>query len=136
MAHLEIPAVKDDQGARTFDLLGSAVIVGRAEGNDLVIIDGTLSRKHCEFFATDDGGWGVRDLGSRNGVVIRGRRLKGEHLLNGGDVLVLGRVEIVYRDGDGGGGDDDDVIDLGAGDVIEMGDPGSSLEFDELDLDE
>ncbi len=124
MPHLEIPAVDDDQGARTFDLLGTAVSVGRAKGNDVVIIDGTLSRKHCELFATGGGSWGVRDLGSGNGVVVNGAKQPGDCGLNDGDRVTLGAVELTYRvdgvdgadgvDGtDAAGGTDEGLDDFG-----------------------
>ena len=111
MPHLEIPAVPDDQGARTFDLLGTVVSIGRAVGNDVVIIDGTLSRKHCELFANGDGSWGVRDLGSGNGVVVNGAKQGGDCDLNDGDRVTLGSVGLTYRE-DAAAGDADEFGEL------------------------
>lgn len=121
MPHLDVPAVAGDQGARTFDLLAGEITVGRGEGNDLVIIHGTLSRRHCAFFAADGGGWGVRDLGSGNGVVIDEQRITGDVELADGDEVKLGSVILVYRDAAAAADadDDDDVEELGALDIID-----------------
>ncbi|MHC5020203.1 MAG: FHA domain-containing protein [Planctomycetota bacterium] len=131
MPYLEIPAVVGDQGARTAELTGVTVTVGRADGNDIVIIDGTLSRRHCEFFVFDDGSWGVRDLGSGNGVVVRGERIGGDYDLEDGDQVKLGNVVLTYR---AGAGDDDEALELGDAEMLEMGDPAASLDFDEIEF--
>ena len=123
MAHLDIPAVAGDQGARKFELLGVEATVGRAEGNDLVIIDGTLSRKHCEFFRLPDAGWGVRDLGSGNGVFIHEKRLTADCELADGEEVTLGSVIVVYRGGDEFptvmDDEDDDVQELDELDIVD-----------------
>lgn len=135
VAYLSIPAVPGDQGARSHELSGGTVSVGRAEGNDLVIIHGTLSRRHCELFKTETGTWHIRDLGSGNGVVIGGERITAEHALADGDQLTLGSVTVVFHDL---GADfptlfgPDDAPAEAAG---ESGDGGEPAVGDEFDLD-
>jgi pSer/pThr/pTyr-binding forkhead associated (FHA) protein len=48
--------------------------VGRGNGNDLVLLGLAVSLKHAEI-RTGDGGFIIRDLGSRNGLVVSGTRV-------------------------------------------------------------
>lgn len=50
---------------------GTTLVLGRANGADLVINDGTLSSRHFALHA-DAGGWAVEDLKSRNGTKLGG----------------------------------------------------------------
>ena len=70
--------------------------VGRQEGNDLVLDDHTVSRRHAEFVREQDG-WMVRDLGSRNGVSVNGTRVK-QRVLNPGDIITLGLFELKFEE--------------------------------------
>ena len=79
--------------------LGGPAVVGRGRDCHIVIRDSRVSRQHCAIEPAADGGWRVRDLGSRNGVVIRGTAVS-EAALADGDRLWLGR-EIRLRFGAG-----------------------------------
>lgn len=79
--------------------LTGPVVVGRGRDCDIVIRDSRVSRHHCRIEPTADGGWRVQDLGSRNGIVIRGQQVA-EATLADGDRLWLGK-EIRLRFGDG-----------------------------------
>jgi len=71
--------------------------IGRAEGNDLVLVDGHVSGEHARFMARGDR-WVIVDLGSTNGTfVVRGGvrtpvddAVKREMELMTGDVVELG----------------------------------------------
>jgi transcriptional regulator with GAF, ATPase, and Fis domain len=78
---------------------GETVTVGRGPGNHVVIRDERASRQHAELFFVDSS-WVVRDLGSRNGTFLGGELLAGEHRLAAGDVLSIGRVDLVFHPGD------------------------------------
>src|SRR6187402_3515669 len=52
------------------ELAGGVVRIGTAEGNDLVLSDDTVSRRHCEVSSTPSG-VRVRDVGSTNLVMVR-----------------------------------------------------------------
>lgn len=78
---------------------GEVATLGRAPDNLIVIRDERASRQHAQVFFTDSG-WKVRDLGSRNGTYLAGERIEGEHLLAAGDVLAIGRVELVFYPGE------------------------------------
>jgi pSer/pThr/pTyr-binding forkhead associated (FHA) protein len=76
------------------------VTVGAEDSNDVCLNDdGTVSRLHAvvEHYGS---GWAVRDLGSRNGTYINGRRVLGEQALHPGDELRIGKTRLIFRDHD------------------------------------
>ncbi len=70
--------------------LGSAIVVGRALPADILIEDPSLSRQHARF-SWKEGQILVEDLGSRNGTIIAGKRIKRQKLRSG-DQVQLGGV--------------------------------------------
>lgn len=66
--------------------------IGRGPGNDLVLPVLSLSRRHAEILSTPDGLL-IRDLGSRNGLVVGGERVT-ECLFDEGVSVVMGDVEL------------------------------------------
>ena len=93
MAHLE---VKTSQGIRRLRLGGTAITVGRLSDNTLVVNDELTSRHHC-VIEPWEGGFRVRDLGSRNGTKLNDHRISTEALDNG-DVLYIGSAELRFID--------------------------------------
>src|SRR5690348_3661938 len=77
--------------------LGDQARVGKADDNDLVLPDDTVSRHHCELVREGDA-VRVRDLGSTNGTRVDGTRVT-DALLSPGAVLKVGEVEIGLRPG-------------------------------------
>lgn len=79
--------------------------VGRADGNDLILDDPTVSRHHAVFRRAGSAVL-VEDAGSTAGVYVDGRRIDGPVLLHPGDVVTLGRVALELQTGEGrrGGG--------------------------------
>ena len=69
----------------------SPVIVGRASDCDMIISDNKISRHHM-IVRPENGNLVVRDLGSKNGVFLNGRRIKDDEAVNNGDVLLLGET--------------------------------------------
>ncbi len=65
--------------------------LGRGLDNTIVLNDKCASKQHAEIYPKEDR-WFVRDLGSRNGVTVNGRRVRGEAELPAGARLVLGDV--------------------------------------------
>ncbi len=78
-----------------FVLSTSAVRLGRAPENDLVLDDDTVSRRHALIDRREDGDYLV-DVGGSNGVVVDGLRMGDPVLLRQGDVVDLGRARLVY----------------------------------------
>lgn len=73
------------------------VTVGAEDSNRVCLADdGTVSRLHA-VVENYGSGWAVRDLGSRNGTYINGRRVLGEQTLHAGDELRIGKTRLVFR---------------------------------------
>jgi len=75
--------------------LKGKIRVGKAPDNDLVLLDDTVSRHHCELSRTVAGVL-VRDLESTNGIVVSGARVS-EGIFPPGTILRVGEVEIGLR---------------------------------------
>ena len=74
---------------------GESVTIGRAPTNQIVLKDDRCSRSHAELFMSE-GHWTLRDLDSRNGTVVGEQLLKGDWLLRPGDVVRIGRSQLVF----------------------------------------
>lgn len=71
---------------RKLELDRPRVVVGRENG-DLPLTDREVSREHCAFEVSGVT-CTVRDLGSRNGTWVDGRKVGSEHLSNMAEVMV------------------------------------------------
>lgn len=72
------------------------VLIGRTVDNDVQIDSKYVSRHHCQITTTFEGSI-LEDLNSTNGVYVKSKRVR-RHYLNDGDVIVLGKHEIMYLD--------------------------------------
>src|SRR5271154_4763517 len=72
------------------------IYVGRAESNDLVLRETSVSRRHAMLSPSIEGNWMVRDLGSANGIFINGKSVK-ETPLKDSDVLNIGEYSLRYE---------------------------------------
>ncbi len=79
---------KKNGTTKTFPLPASVTVIGRQQQCDLCIPLMVISRKHCEINA-DGGVLRVRDLGSRNGTVVNGKKVA-DAVLNPGDTFQIG----------------------------------------------
>lgn len=73
---------------------GASLTVGRAEDNDLALVDGrypSVSSHHCRFERQGEQ-LSVTDLGSSNGTLVNGEPIEGPAALAIGDVVRLGSV--------------------------------------------
>ncbi len=66
--------------------------LGKHESNDIVLMDQTVSRNHCELIR-EPGGYRLRDMGSTNGTLVDGAPVR-ETSLRPGAVLTLGQVDL------------------------------------------
>src|SRR5262249_49553022 len=71
------------------------VSLGRGLENTIVLQDKCASKRHAEIFA-DGGRWRLRDLRSRNGVLVDGRRVRGEAGLDSGSEIRFGEVRFRF----------------------------------------
>jgi len=72
------------------------LIIGRLPGNDIVINDKYVSRRHCSLNIYDDGRVSIRDLGSKTGTYVNGKRITGEYFLEPHDRIRIGKTEIPW----------------------------------------
>ena len=83
-------------------ILTEKFVIGRAEDCHLRSRSELMSRYHCAILVGDD--VVVRDLGSKNGVLLNGEKVQAEHKLGNGDSLVIGPlkfyIHIVSADDD------------------------------------
>ncbi len=79
---------KKNGTTKTFPLSASVTVVGRQQQCDLCIPLMVISRKHCEI-NSDGGVLRVRDLGSRNGTLVNGKKIA-DAVLNPGDSFQIG----------------------------------------------
>lgn len=74
---------------KVFPLSAKEIILGRDIGNEIVINDGEISRRHTRLLI-QEGGYVVEDLGSTNGTFVNGQKITGPHVLESGQTIRLG----------------------------------------------
>jgi pSer/pThr/pTyr-binding forkhead associated (FHA) protein len=74
----------------------AVVNVGRADYNDLVIADPSVSTTHAKLQRRDDV-WVLTDLGSTNGTYVEGEPVTGETALTPGTTLRFGDVAALFE---------------------------------------
>jgi hypothetical protein len=72
------------------------LIVGRTADNDVQIDSRFVSRHHCQVITTSHS-CVVEDLNSTNGIYVKSNRVR-RYNLNDGDVVLLGKHELIYMD--------------------------------------
>jgi phosphoserine phosphatase RsbU/P len=81
------------------DLEKPSYSLGRSSSTELCYADDSgLSRQHLSIDRLPNGGWAVRDLGSKNGTVVNGIKLGGEPVtLKTGDRISAGHLIIEFQ---------------------------------------
>jgi len=79
----------------TFPLTATGLSIGRESGNDVVVRDRSLSRRHCRLSAAS-GSFKICDLGSRNGTFLNGIPVT-ENKLRDRDQISLGSSVLLFR---------------------------------------
>jgi hypothetical protein len=92
--HRNVEIVMDD-GNRV-PLTHTPFSIGRGPGNDLILPSFAVSRRHAEIIRTADG-FLVRDAGSRNGILVNGRRVR-EVALEPSDGIAIGDTVVTIGD--------------------------------------
>jgi len=78
-----------------YTLKGEKVLIGRSEDNDLALPD-PFSSGHHAVISPIDGGYGLRDNGSKNGTFLNAKKVQGETELKRGDEILVGSTRIIY----------------------------------------
>ena len=81
---------------RELPLKVGRIIIGRTSDNDLQVDSRFVSRHHCQIVTAAEGSM-IEDLNSTNGIFMQGKRVR-RYNLNDGDVVVIGKHEIMYVD--------------------------------------
>ncbi len=87
--------LKENGTRRAFPLPGSVTVIGRRSDCDLYIPVSSVSKRHCQL-NRDKGVLKIRDLGSRNGTYLNGKRVE-EVLVQAGDRLKVGPLTFVFQ---------------------------------------
>lgn len=92
--HLKVVGGKND--GREIPLKEGVFLIGRSEGCHLRPRSDLISRKHCRIKVTPDGEVNIKDLKSRNGVVLNGKKIQTmkSTKLKLGDQLQIGKIKL------------------------------------------
>ena len=80
---------------KSFALPSNVTVIGRRRNCDLWIPLDSVSRRHCQL-SLEDGTLKVRDLGSRNGTFLNGKRIR-EAVAHAGDRIQIGPVLLTLQ---------------------------------------
>jgi general secretion pathway protein A len=86
----------DGRTVQEISLSVGRIIVGRTPDNDLQVDSRFVSRHHCQIVTTANS-CVIEDLNSTNGIYVKSKRVR-RHYLNDGDVVVIGKHELIYVD--------------------------------------
>lgn len=71
--------------------------IGREAGNDIVLDDPRVSRRHAMLYRTQDGSFYLADEGSSNGSFVNAARITLPTRLNNGDQIEIGSARLLFR---------------------------------------
>ena len=71
--------------------------IGRHEKSDLRLLDSMVSRHHC-LITRENKRFVIKDLESRNGTWINGRKIKNRRHIKNGDIIQIGPFRLVFRE--------------------------------------
>jgi signal transduction histidine kinase/pSer/pThr/pTyr-binding forkhead associated (FHA) protein len=91
--------IKGADEGKQFELSEGLLGVGRDASNPIRLHDTEVSRRHAEFFGTEDG-FMVRDVGSANGTYVNGQKV-GQKPLQTGDRIQIGQTVLAFITGRG-----------------------------------
>jgi pSer/pThr/pTyr-binding forkhead associated (FHA) protein len=84
---LRLLCIKGPLEGKRFVIARSSMVIGRDDGLDLTIPDGSVSRRHAEIVLGPEKAE-VKDLGSRNGVFVNGARVASSSIRPGDTLRV------------------------------------------------
>ena len=86
---------KKDGSWKNFPLPSSTTVIGRRHDCDLCVSLISVSRRHCQI-SYGKGVLKIRDLGSRNGTYLNGKRIH-EATIRAGDSIEVGPLKLVFQ---------------------------------------
>jgi hypothetical protein len=91
----QLTLIDKSGGEKSFTLRAESLTLGRSGDNQISIPDSAISRHHAEILMRE-GTWFIRDLSSRNGVLINGNRYQ-ESELRDGDMVTIGESSLRFE---------------------------------------
>ncbi len=88
--------IKPDGRKRDQQFESETTVLGRNEDCELRLVDGLVSRRHC-IILQEGKRFIVKDLKSRNGTWINGRRINNRKEVRNGDVIQVGGFRILFN---------------------------------------
>jgi ABC-type multidrug transport system ATPase subunit/pSer/pThr/pTyr-binding forkhead associated (FHA) protein len=88
--------VKTPDGTRDHTLDRAALTLGREPGNDIVVDDPVVSRRHARLARVAQG-YEITDLDSANGLTFQGARVSKRLLADGDEVWITNSVSLTYQ---------------------------------------
>lgn len=83
-------------GGREIALRAGENVIGRDESSALWIDDALVSRRHARI-VIDESGAVLEDLGSKNGTMLRGKRIHSPTRLGDEDLITIGPASMIFR---------------------------------------
>jgi FHA domain len=77
-------------------VVGSGLVIGRADAAEIRIEDTYASGRHARIF-DHEGFVYIEDMNSTNGTYVNGRRVDGQEVLNANDRIRIGDTELRYE---------------------------------------
>jgi len=90
--------IKNPDGSEQEQELSASLSIGRSEGNDLILSEGGVSRKHARFFVEGSAVM-VEDVGSANGTWVDGEKIDGPTAVTPKSQVVIGDYEVALKTG-------------------------------------
>ncbi|MGH9364557.1 MAG: FHA domain-containing protein [Thermoanaerobaculia bacterium] len=87
--------ITDGKPAEEYLLKPGATAIGRSPKSQIHLSQSAVSRHHADIVFGPEG-YKVVDMGSPNGVIVNGQRVR-ERVLADGDVIVVGLEKLVYK---------------------------------------
>jgi len=94
-AKARLTVQKGPAKGKVYPLVGKVVSLGSGPENSIRVLDGAVSGKHAGV-AIDDNKFEIVDLGSKNGVLVNGKKTPRRFLRNG-DIITLGMTEFKFE---------------------------------------
>lgn len=87
-------ALEEGEGAQILLIDERPVTVGRSREANVRILSESISRVHAKLYP-GGGFWGIKDLGSTNGIKVNGAKVE-QAWMRDGDAVVIGKVEYAF----------------------------------------
>jgi predicted component of type VI protein secretion system len=90
---VKLKVLNGKSAGREVKVPDTGFLIGRSQECHLRPKSDAISRQHCEI-VIDDGKLLIRDMGSKNGTYVNGKRIDGQVQLTQGDQLLVGKLEL------------------------------------------